>query len=149
MLPALISQARGVVIELGPGSGHQLSRYDASKITRIYGVEPNVNLYPALRASIKSAKLDDIYTIVPCGIENLAEMQKHGIERESVDTVLSAQVLCSVPRPEEVVQGLYPLMKRGGVLIVYEHVRSRDYVTRMIQSMQSVWVLLSLYTPFL
>lgn len=122
------------MVEIGPGSGNQASRYDASKVTKIYGVEPNAGLHEKLRARIKEAKLDDIYTIVPCGIENVSELEKYGVSFESVDTALTCQVLCSVPRPEETVEHMYRLLKQGGKMIVYEHIRSQDFVSRTVQS---------------
>lgn len=133
-LPGLVAQASGVIVELGPGSGNQLFRYDLSKITKIYGVEPNVNLHDALRTSIKSAKLDDVYEIVPCAIQDTEELRKYGIEQESVDTLLTVQVLCSVPQPEEVLRHLYPLLKPGGKMIVYEHIKSYDFLSSIVQS---------------
>lgn len=136
--PKLVSQAVGIVVELGPGSGTQASHYDASKVTKIYGIEPNVALHEKLRARIKETKLDDIYTIVPCGIEDASELERYGISRESVDTVLTCQVLCSVPRPEETVRHLYRLLKKGGKLIAYEHIRSQDFVTRTVQNIYNI-----------
>ncbi|MCJ1463124.1 hypothetical protein MMC07_001729 [Pseudocyphellaria aurata] len=137
-VPDLVCQASGIVVELGPGSGNQLSRYDASKVTKIYGIEPNVGLHDRLRVRIKESKLDDIYTIVPCGIENGAELEKYGISRESVDTVLTCQVLCSVPQPETTVRHMYRLLKPGGRLIAYEHIRSDDFVSRTVQKLYNL-----------
>lgn len=133
-LPKLVSQASGIVVEIGPGSGNQASRYDTSRVTKIYGIEPNADLHDKLRVRIKAAKLNDIYTIVPCGIENVSELEKYGITGGSVDTVLTCQVLCSVPQPEEVVRHTYRILKRGGKLIAYEHIRSYDMVSRTVQS---------------
>ena len=132
-IPALVAEASGVVLELGPGIGSQLPRYDTSKITKIYGVEPNVDLHKSLRESIKASGLSDIYEIVPCGIEDVVELKKHGITLGSVDTVLSVQVLCSVPDPDEMLKRLYALMKPRGQFIVYEHVKSKDVVSSMVQ----------------
>ena len=103
-------------------------------ITKIYGVEPNENLLPALRQTIKETGLSDIYTIVPCGLEDFDRLREYGILEGSVDTVMSAQVLCSVPRPEVMVKALYRLLKPGGQMIVYEHIRSEDWISRMMQS---------------
>ena len=61
-----MAKANGTVLEVGPGRGNQLPRYDKSKITRVYGVEPNVDLHDALRKTVKERGLSDIYTIVPC-----------------------------------------------------------------------------------
>ena len=122
-----------MVLEIGPGSGNQLSRYDKSKVDRIYGVEPNVDLHAALRATVKECGLSDVYTIVPCGIEDVDMLGKYGVEREIIDTVLSVQVLCGVPRPKEVVRELYRLLKPGGQMIVYEHAESDDFISRLVQ----------------
>ena len=133
ILPTLVAQASGTVLEIGPGSGNQLPRFDKEKVRKIYGVEPNVDLHDALRKTIKENGLSDVYTIVPGGVEDPVELKKYGVEIESVDTVLSAQVLCSVPRPAEMVKRLYELLKPGGQMIVYEHVKSTDLCSGIVQ----------------
>lgn len=142
-VPKLVAQASGIVVEIGPGGGSQLSRYDASKVTKIYGIEPNAGLHDQLRARVKEVKLDDIYTIVPCGIDDVSELEKYGISHESVDTMLTCQVLCSVPEPEKTLHHMYRLLKHGGTLIAYEHIRSRDFVSRTVQSASSFFFLKS------
>lgn len=132
-IPKLVSQALGVVLELEPGMGSQLPRYDVSKLTKVYGVEPTAELHDALRAKIKACRLDDIYEIVPCGIEDVETLEKYGISPGSIDTVLSVQVLCSIPDADAVLRQLYALLKPGGQMIVYEHVESKDPVSRMVQ----------------
>ena len=124
---------------MGPGSGTQLSRYDKSKIDRIYGVEPNADLHDALRSNVKKHGLSDVYTIVPCGVEDLGKLREYGIETESIDTVTSIQVLCSVLEPAEMPKHLYRLLKPGGQMIVYEHVKSEDYVSHLFQSPNSLF----------
>ena len=122
------------MLELGPGIGSQLPRYDKSKITKVYGVEPCLHLHDALRKQVKESGLTDIYEILPCGIQDVMGLKRHGITLGSIDTVLSVQVLCSVPDPDEMMRRLYALMKPGGKLIVYEHVKSTDSVSMMVQS---------------
>ena len=134
VIPSLVSQASGLVLELGPGIGSQLPRYDVSKLIKVYGVEPNADLHDALRARIEKCGLEDIYEIIPCGVEDVTGLKKHGISLGSIDTVLSVQVLCSVPDPDEMLRRLYALLKQGGQLIVYEHVKSRDPVSMIVQS---------------
>lgn len=132
-VPSLVHEAYGTVMELGPGTGQQIGRLDPSKITRIYGIEPNIALHPELRARIAKAGLENIYTVVPYGIENRAELKKYGIESENMDTVLSIKVLCSVPEPERMTRELYRLLKPGGQLLLSEHVRSKNMLSRLIQ----------------
>lgn len=132
-VPALVHEAYGRVVELGPGTGQQLGRLDPAKITRIYGIEPNVALHPELRARITKAGLENVYIIVPCGIEDRTELKKYGIESGSIDTVLCIKVLCSVPEPERMTRDLYGLLKPGGQLLLSEHVRSKNVLSRLIQ----------------
>ncbi|KAF6220452.1 hypothetical protein HO133_002884 [Letharia lupina] len=139
-LPKLVAKAYGTVVEVGPGSGNQLPRYDISKIDRIYGVEPNVDLHDALRSNVKVNGLSDVYTIVPCGVENIEKLSEYGIEPGTIDTVTSVQVLCSVPKPAALVKDLYQLLKPGGQMIVYEHVKSEDYISQLVQLVYNfVW----------
>lgn len=139
-IPKLVAKAYGTVLEIGPGSGNQLPRYDISKIDRIYGVEPNVDLHEALRSKIKKHGLSDVYTIVPCGVEDLEKLGEYGFGSGNADTVTSVQVLCSVPKPAEMTKELFRLLKPGGQMIVYEHVKSEDYLSRLVQSIYNfVW----------
>jgi len=137
-VPSLVSQAYGIVLEVGPGSGEQVSRIDPSKVTKVYGVEPVVSLHDALRAQVAKAGLNDKYVIVPCGIDNLEELKRYGIEPACADTVLSIKVLCSVPEPERIVRALYKVLKPGGSFILSEHVRSNNLVSRLVQECYNI-----------
>ncbi|KAI1750841.1 S-adenosyl-L-methionine-dependent methyltransferase [Xylaria castorea] len=149
----------GVVIEVGAGSGLWVEvfsdRYLAAardddaapgeekkrgssstartKITRVYGVEPNLSQHPALRRAIADAGLEDVYEIVPVGIEDLSSSGEGktkkkkkwdgNIEPGSVDCIVSVLCLCSIPDPERHVRELYSLLRPGGRWYAYEHVR--------------------------
>ncbi|KAK3176680.1 hypothetical protein OEA41_008005 [Lepraria neglecta] len=113
-LPSLVAKANGTVLEVGPGNGYQLPHYDKSKITRIYGVEPNVDLHDALRKTVKERGLSNIYTILPCEAEDFQTLAKYGIEKGSMDTALSVQVIYGMPSPQETTKGMYELLKPRG-----------------------------------
>lgn len=141
----MIKAARGIVLDIGPGSGEVclfdclsnvdertaeihmpvanlyqwLHVFDKSKVTKIYGVEPNRDHYEALRRRIKEAGLTDIYEIAECGVEGLTEW---GIQDDSVDSVVTILCLCSVGQPEEMIKDLYKKLRKGGIWAVYEHV---------------------------
>jgi len=136
-VPGLVASAHGVVLELGPGTGNQLSRFAAPTITHVYGVEPNTAFADALMARLASeetpAALRDRYTPVFCGVEDRGTLARQGVVPGSVDCVVSMQVLCSVERPREVAAWLYELLKPGGQVIFWEHCRSEDRVTRWVQ----------------
>ncbi|KAI9893270.1 MAG: hypothetical protein M1814_000399 [Vezdaea aestivalis] len=137
----IFSHVSGRVLEIGPGSGVQVQYFTpyASKITAIYGAEPVPALHASLRRSAADAGLGDKYRILPCGSE--AASLVPGLAREGLlgggddssgaedgvfDTIVSLRVLCSVPEQEETVDMLYRLLKPGGKMLVYEHLRNRQ-----------------------
>ncbi|PNS20644.1 Ribosomal RNA-processing protein 12 [Sphaceloma murrayae] len=138
----LVQAARGVVLDVGPGSGQWLYLYSPQRntnITKVYGVEPNLEHHPALRRAIRREGLDGIYEIIGVGAEAL---RTQGILPASVDTIVTVQVLCSVPKPRLLVKELYSYLKPGGQWIVYEHVRTKfthEFVSSWQVLVDRVW----------
>lgn len=116
----LINQARGVVLDIGPGNGEWLALFDKTKVTKIYGVEPNADHHVALRQKIKEAGLADIYEIVPVGIQDVGPFLE--AEKGGVDSVVTIHCLCSIKQPREMIGTLYGYLAKGGSWIVFEHV---------------------------
>ncbi|KAI0099476.1 S-adenosyl-L-methionine-dependent methyltransferase [Daldinia grandis] len=142
----------GTVVEVGAGSGLWVDMYrDIAEvraeldglarrrnagssaavdgpITRVYGIEPNVNQHAALRRAIAKAGLEDVYQIVPVGIEDLDDATKWDglVEKGSVDCIVSILCLCSIPDPEKNIRELYQYLKKGGRWYIYEHVRCEN-----------------------
>ncbi|KAK8220062.1 hypothetical protein M8818_000478 [Zalaria obscura] len=114
-----------VILDLGPGNGQWLYLFANLPvgISKIYGVEPNRSHHASLRAAISRHNLDGVYEILPFGAQDL--IGKNILAPESVDAIVTLQVLCSVPEPRDVVASLYPLLKKGGRWILYEHVRTK------------------------
>ena len=133
-VPALVASARGVVLELGPGTGNQLRNYDAAAVTFVYGAEPNRHFAADMDRAVARAGLQDKYELILCGVEDSEALARHGIVEGTLDTVLSIQVLCSVPQPAAVARQLHRLLKPGGRLIFWEHTRSSDAITTVFQS---------------
>lgn len=129
----LIEKARGVVLDIGPGSGEWLEFFDKSKVTKIYGVEPNRDHHPALKKRIEEAELEGIYEIVPVGVEDLGEKW---IGKGEVDAIVTIQCLCSVPQPKRMIGELYSYLKKGGIWVVYEHVVAFKHQGKLIKGYQ-------------
>lgn len=126
VMPLLQNSARGVCLDIGPGSGEWLylfAKANNKDITKIYGVEPNPGMHRKLRENAVKAGLGNVYEIVGCGAEDLAS--KGGISKGSIDTIITVQCLCSIPTPEKIIKDLYPYLKPGGRWLVYEHVRTK------------------------
>ncbi|KAG0201726.1 hypothetical protein BGX28_005537 [Mortierella sp. GBA30] len=133
----------GTVLEVGAGSGmwaDVLARFSdgidttgslrnrknaGSGITKIYGVEPNPISAKALQTRVEEVGLQDIYQVVPVGIESVDDPSAWDgkIEPGSIDCIFGILCLCSIPEPEKNIQLLYKLLKPGGHWFVYEHVK--------------------------
>ncbi|PWY87893.1 S-adenosyl-L-methionine-dependent methyltransferase, partial [Aspergillus sclerotioniger CBS 115572] len=132
-LPHVASAVKGTVLELGPGTGNQLSYFNPSTVTHIYGVESNLEFADVLQARIGETNLGDIYTTVFCDILDANALERHGIVEESMDCVTSFQVLCCTQDPAAVTAQIWKLLKPGGELIFWEHGASSDRWTLLAQ----------------
>lgn len=137
LLTPHLHQISGVVLDLGPGTGHLTRYYPADRITAIYGAEPNVDLHKAIRANVAAAapsgRMKDKYRILTCGAEPAslvpalvdAGLLKSGDAATGVfDAIVALRVLCGIHRRQlrDTLETLYALLKPGGRLIIVEHV---------------------------
>lgn len=132
-VPSLVASAYGVVLEVGPGVGSQLDRFDKSKIDHIYGVELNPTLVSSLLAEVEAAKLQGKYTVILGAVEDERLLADYGLKAGSFDSIVCIGTLCSVSNPEQTMRWMYELLKPGGVFIFWEHRRSHDFLTRLVQ----------------
>lgn len=79
----------------------------------------------------------DMYEIIGCGAEEL--QTKGGMQKESIDTIITVQCLCSIPTPETIIKELYPLLKPGGQWLVFEHIKTK-YQGDFVAYWQSEWL---------
>jgi SAM-dependent methyltransferase len=101
------------VVELGPGTGPNF-RYFPRGI-RWIGIEPNPHLNPALE---EAARGFDASTLT-------LEAETLPIEDETADAVVCTLVLCSVKRPERVIEESLRILKPGGLFYFVEHTGAR------------------------
>ncbi len=122
------------MIDIGPGSGEWINLFNKTKVTRIYGVEPNKDHHARLRERIIENGLSDIYVIVPVGVEDLDKVAdgtkssggKPWVRKGEADCVMTIQCLCSVPEPKAMISDLYSYLKPGGKWYAYEHVVNKE-----------------------
>jgi ubiquinone/menaquinone biosynthesis C-methylase UbiE len=110
----LCGEARGLVLELGSGTGLNFGRHRLAE--RVVAVEPEPNM---LRRSVPRAAEP---TIPICLVRGSA--QALPFAEATFDTVLTSLVLCSVPDLTTAVGELRRVLKEDGVPRFYEHVRS-------------------------
>lgn len=133
----MVGEAYGVTMDLGAGCGSNVGRFSLDRVTKVYGVERNQDLIHSLQSAAHENWLLGVYTIVPCAIEQDADLESHGIRENTLDSVVCLHVLCSVADPMAVVAKLRRLLKPGGKLIVCEHIRHHWRLPRLLQGCSS------------
>lgn len=134
-LTELLQQCHGLVLDIGPGSGEILPRFNASRISAMYGAEPAEALHAGLLKNAQKHGFGAKYHALLCGGEPeslIPALAKSGIlassgtggtaENGIFDEICCVRVLCGVPHPQETIQGLYTLLKPGGRMVICEHV---------------------------
>ena len=112
----LLAGATGRVVEVGPGNGINFPHYPRS-VAEVIAVEPE----PYLRSQAeKSATHASVPVRVMPGLADALEL-----EPDSVDAVVACGVLCSVPDQNAALAEFHRVLRPGGELRFYEHVRSR------------------------
>lgn len=109
----VVPLARGQVLEVGIGTGHNLSHYDAAKIEKIWGLDPATDMHRKARKRLAGSKLD--VELIPLSAETIPG------EDARFDTVVLTYTLCSIPDPVAALREMKRVLKPGGTLIFCEH----------------------------
>lgn len=128
----IVPAAEGVVLELGFGAGLNLPHYDASKVQKLYALEPAPGMVKRARKAVRNAKID--VEILPESAETLS------LSDNSVDTVLVTYSLCTIPDAVTALNGARRALKPGGRLLFCEHGSAPDEsVRRWQRRIEPVW----------
>ncbi|KUM38250.1 class I SAM-dependent methyltransferase [Arthrobacter sp. EPSL27] len=111
----LLESAHGAVVEIGAGYGATFPLYPAA-VTEVLALEPDPTLRELARAAAAKAA-------VPVTVEDGAA-EALPVADASVDVVVSSLVLCSVADQRAVLKEVVRVLRPGGQLLFYEHVRS-------------------------
>lgn len=126
----LLGDLGGCVVEVGAGNGLNFRHYPAT-VSRLLAVEPE----PYLRRRAAAAARD-----TPTRIEVIAgTADRLPLADGSVDAAVVSGVLCSVPDPAGALAELERVLRPGGELRFYEHVRGRGGFGRYQDAMDVVW----------
>jgi SAM-dependent methyltransferase len=143
-LSEILSSSHGVILDVGPGCGHQLFRFSSPDgITVVYGAEPSTSMHRQLRQRAQKVGLGDKYKIMDCGaeLESLVPAlykeglldKDGGLSSGIFDEIVCIRVLCGVDDVTATVDGLYKCLKPGGRFVVCEHVVCRKTTGEFFQ----------------
>jgi len=128
----IIPNASGKVLEIGIGSGLNIPFYNISKIDKIYGLDPSIQL---CKKAIKKAK--EINMNIDFLFEGAEEIK---LKSNSIDTVLITYTLCSIPNPMDALKEIKRVMRSDGNILFCEHGIAPDIkVSKWQNRINPIW----------
>ncbi len=112
----LLAGLSGRVVEVGSGPGANFPHYPPS-VTEVVAVEPEAYLR---EQSVEAAKEVDVRVTVLDGVADALPL-----EDASCDAAVACLVLCTVPDQARALAELRRVLKPGGELRFFEHVRGK------------------------
>lgn len=121
---ALLAGARGRVIEVGAGNGLNFAHYPAT-VDEVVAVEPEPYLRGKAEAATRAAA-------VPVSVvDGVADALPAA--DGTFDVAVASLLLCSVPQPSTALAELHRVLRPGGELRFYEHVRAHGTTAAALQ----------------
>ena len=128
----LVPQARGRVLEIGIGSGLNLSFYDPQRVEVVVGVDPSAEMQALARE--RAARCQ-----VP--VEMIAlELGQIQAADASFDDIVCTFTLCTIPDAIAALREMRRVLKPGGRLLFCEHGLAPDLpVVRWQKRLTPLW----------
>lgn len=121
----VVPHARGIVVEIGIGSGLNLPVYGPG-VERVIGIDPSPKLLAMARRRARAVRFP---------VEAIeASAEDVPLPAASADTVVTTWTLCSIPDAVRALGEMKRLLKPGGHLLFVEHGRAPDRGVRVWQN---------------
>jgi ubiquinone/menaquinone biosynthesis C-methylase UbiE len=114
----VVPRAEGRVLEIGFGAGHNLPFYDASKVSRIWALEPAEEMRARAAERVSESPIELEFLDLPSEQIPLGDGE--------ADTVLVTYTLCSIPDVHKALGEMRRVMKPAGRMIFCEHGEAPD-----------------------
>lgn len=127
----LLRRARGRVLEIGAGTGLNLAHYPGG-LDELLLSEPVDATARRLESRLRRSGVRG--RVLRAGAEALP------VATDSIDTVVSTLVLCTVPDPEAALAEILRVLRPDGRLLFCEHVRSdSNHLSRWQERLAGPW----------
>lgn len=121
----VVPHAHGRVLEVGIGSGLNLPYYDASKVEKVWGLDPD----PAMNRMAGEAADEVPFEVEILGLPG----DQVPLDTASIDTVVMTYTLCTIPESGPALEQIRRVLKPGGELLFCEHGEAPDESVRKWQ----------------
>ncbi|WP_170346223.1 class I SAM-dependent methyltransferase [Ruegeria atlantica] len=128
----IVPKARGVVLDLGVGTGLNIPLYDEDRVTKLVGLDP-------CQSSLNMAQKLTNQTIIPVEL-----VQGFGedipLEDGCIDTVVLTYTLCTVQDVSSVLSEIRRVLHPNGEVLFCEHVSAPTlWISRVQDIVQRPW----------
>ena len=128
----LVPYAKGIVLDIGIGSGLNIPFYNKSNINHLYGLDPSPEL---LETAMKVAKTHELeIEFLECGAESIP------LPDDSIDTIVITYTMCTIPDISLSNAEMLRVLKPNGKLLFCEHGLAPDErVAKWQKIINPVW----------
>jgi len=109
----IVPLAKGIVLDIGIGSGLNIPFYNKSNIDHLYGLDPSKELLKIAKPLAKKNELE--IEFLQCGAEAIP------LPDQSIDTVLITYTMCTIPDIKLSNSEIMRVLKSEGQLLFCEH----------------------------
>ncbi len=128
----IVPLARGRVLEVGMGSGHNLRYYDPEQVEFVWGLEPSAGMRRRAEANLARSAVEVKWLDLPG--------EEIPLDDSTVDTVLLTFTLCTIPDTARALGQMRRVLKPGGNLLFCEHGAAPDAGVRKWQErVNPIW----------
>jgi len=128
----IVPYAKGVVLDIGIGSGLNIPFYNKSNINHLYGLDPSSELIKIAKRVAKTHKLE--IEFLECGAESIP------LADNSIDTIVITYTMCTIPDISLSNVEMFRVLKPNGKLLFCEHgIAPDERVAKWQKIINPVW----------
>ncbi len=128
----LVTMAKGVVLDVGAGSGHNFPYFDPTRVEKVFALEPSAGMRSLARKREAAAAYPIEWLDLPG--------EQIPLPDASVDTAVLTFTLCTIPDWAAALAQIKRVLKPDGKLLFCEHGLAPDTdVQRRQQQWNGIW----------
>ena len=131
MRKRIVPRARGIVVEVGFGSGLNLPYYDPKRVDLLIGIEPD-------EAMIELAQQELDKMAFPAELRQ-GVGEKLPLKDAMADTVVVTYAFCTIPETAKALDEIRRVLKPGGTLLFCEHARAEGWRGSLQRGLNGAW----------